>query len=225
MTGAEDRLRQVSDGLAPHGIHLRGVVNFELGEGPLLAGGDPALSVVLLGNVGGSIWPSFEAWLKTYEGPHPLDEWSKATVRPVAEQVGAEAFFPSDPPWQPFQQWATKAEGLRTSPLGMLIYPTYGLWHGYRAALAFGGRLDASAQVSSRPCAACVSRPCLSFCPAGAVRAEGFVPGKCRAHLESSMGEASCIATGCHSRNACPVGAGYRYPPEQLQFHMGALLP
>ena len=31
------------------------------------------------------------------------------------------------------------------------------------------------------------------------------------------------MQSGCIARNACPVGAEYRYPVEQLRFHMDAL--
>ncbi len=30
------------------------------------------------------------------------------------------------------------AEGLKPSPLGLLMHPEYGLWHGYRGAILFG---------------------------------------------------------------------------------------
>jgi hypothetical protein len=41
--------------------------------------------------------------------------------------------------------------------------------------------------------------------------------------LLSYLSGAGQLASGCIARNACPVGAGYRYPVEQLGFHMVAL--
>ena len=216
-------LKELSDALAPHGIHLRGVVNFAAGEGPVLGNGASALSVVLLGNVGGSIWTSFAAWRESYGGAHPLDQWSKAIIHPVAERVGAEAFFPSDPPWQPFQQWAMKAEAMQASPLGILIHPVYGLWHGYRGALAFRHPLETVPEASPHPCASCSTKPCTTSCPVGAVRANGFDVARCRAYLRTEAARSTCLASGCVARNACPVGAGYRYPPAQLRFLMDGL--
>jgi ferredoxin len=212
--------------LEPRGIFPRGVVNFD-GDGPLLAGGMPARSVVLLGNVGGSIWEPFSRWRLQVENialQDPLDDWSKAVIRPLATRFGATAYFPSDPPWQPFQQWAMRAEGLRASPLGILIHPEYGLWHGYRGALGFAVSIDGGPQFAAdHPCDGCAAKPCLSSCPADAVTSEGFNVAGCRSHLRAIEGRAGCIALGCMARAACPVGAAFRYPPAQLAFHMAAL--
>jgi hypothetical protein len=231
MTGpvtSNDVLNELRVALAPHGVFLRGAVNFADGEmAPVLKDGDAAGSVVLLGNVGGSIWPAFDHWrnsLPDSGGENPLDTWSKAVIEPVAAAFDATAYFPSDPPWQPFQQWAMRAEGLKASPLGILIHPQYGLWHGYRGALGFAQALTPAASPSHQhPCDHCPGRPCLSSCPAQAVLPSGFQVAPCRAHLKTRAGQVGCMAAGCLARNACPVGAAYRYPAEQLHFHMAAL--
>ena len=221
-----DHLRAV---FGPHGIFVRGVV--ELGDdidGPHLTDGRRARSVVLLGNVGGSLWEPFTRWRQEQAdagGADPLDNWSKAVIRPVAADLAATAWFPSDPPWQPFQRWAMQAEGLKPSPLGILVHPVYGLWHGYRGALGFAEVISDPAGISpaSHPCDGCVAKPCLSTCPANAVSEKGFDVGMCRMHLATPAGQAGCMGDGCAARNACPVGARYRYPREQLRFHMAAL--
>ena len=216
--------------LEPHGIFMRGIACFEGDEvGPLLASGARAESVVLLGNIGGSIWEPFSQWRAApgnSERRDPLDDWSKSVVAPLSETLGATAYFPSDPPWQPFQTWAKKAEGLKPSPLGMLIHPEYGLWHGYRGALGFSCRLDIrQAATGSHPCDGCHEKPCLSHCPVGAVTPAAFEVATCRSHLRTPIGQGGCMRDGCLARNACPVGSAYRYPREQLAFHMAALNP
>ncbi len=231
MTGpvtSNDVLSELRAALAPHGVFLRGVVRFADGEtAPVLKDGQAAKSVVLLGNVGGSIWPVFERWrdaLPDLGGENPLDLWSKAVIEPVARHLGATAYFPSDPPWQPFQQWAMRAEGLKASPLGILIHPKYGLWHGYRGALGFAQALPlAAAHNHLHPCDHCPGKPCLASCPSQAVLPSGFQITPCRAHLKTMEGQSGCMAGGCIARNACPVGAGYRYSAEQLHFHMASL--
>jgi hypothetical protein len=221
-------VEQLRAALGVHGVFVRGCLSFSEGEGPHLSDGTSARSVVLLGNIGGSIWPAFSKWLDMPANrmrKDPLDDWSKAMIRPVASELGATAYFPSDPPWQPFQQWAMRAEGLKASPLGILIHPLYGLWHGYRGALGFTDVLeDVEMATSSRhPCDLCVEKPCMAVCPVDAVGAAGFHVQGCRSHLRTPEGRAGCMVSGCLARNACPVGAGYRYSAEQLAFHMAAL--
>ncbi len=219
----------LEEALQPSGIRLRGVFSFGAGAGPMLSNGGTAGSVVLLGNIGGSIWPAFSAWRKTYAGNDPLDTWSKAVIGPIAQRMGATAFFPSDQPYMPFQQWAKQAEGLTASPLGILIHPIYGTWHGYRAALAFADPVGPDSvrpeprSEPSAPCESCVGKPCLSACPVGAITLSGFDVGACRTHLFTEEGRSGCMAAGCLARNSCPVGASYRYRDEQLRFHMDAL--
>ena len=220
--------KNIRAALEPHGLFLRGFVNFAADETvPRLADGRPAGSVLLIGNIGSSLWPAFSRWRGERPdggGGDPLDDWSKAVIRPVAAAARATAWFPSDPPWQPFQQWAMHAEGLKASPLGILIHPVYGLWHGYRGALGFAERIeDEPFAARPHPCDGCRDKPCLSICPAGAVQAETFDVPACRTHLRTPEGQGGCMRAGCLARAACPVGAGYRYDEAQLRFHMAAL--
>ncbi len=221
-------LEQLRAALGVHGVFVRGIVSFGDGEGPPLADGAAARSVILLGNIGGSIWIPFSHWRQLPENvgrSDPIDDWSTTVIRPVASSLGATAYFPSDPPWQPFQRWAMQAEGLKASPLGILIHPVYGLWHGYRGALGFTQAIanDALPTFSQHPCDLCVEKPCVTACPVGAVTAADFDVQGCRSHLRTQEGQAGCMVGGCLARNVCPVGASYRYPAEQLAFHMAAL--
>lgn len=215
--------------LAGHGLCLRGWV-FPLGEiAPRLSEGEAAAAVGLIGHLGGDFWPIFEAWRDQHpEVANPLDNWSKAVVTPLARSAGGEAVFPSDRPWHPFQQWAMAAEGLQSSPLGLLIHPVYGLWHGFRAAILFGeAPLGASRSMSAddlhiHPCDGCADKPCLSACPVDAFAPDGFDGGSCRAYLKTDAGKHGCITSGCMARDACPVGREHRYRDAQIRFHMKA---
>jgi len=224
--GKEDqRLETIRAALAPHGIYIRGVVGFD-GDGPDMEDGRQARSIVLLGNIGGSIWQPFSDWRQS--NPHvadPLDQWSMATIRPVAHKLGGAAWFPSEKPWKPFQQWAMRSEGLKPSPLGILVHPDYGLWHGYRGAIGFADSvIHPTVEIRPHPCDHCPDKPCLTTCPVGAIRPERFDVAACRTYL-GGEGEGTCMQAGCQARNACPVGAEYRYPSGQLGFHMAALSP
>jgi ferredoxin len=222
MGNEDSKLDQIRAALSPHGIFLRGVLSFD-GDGPEMSGGR-AQTVVLLGNVGGSIWRALFEWrMRHPDVSDPLDTWSVEILRPVAEALDGAAWFPSERPWQPFQQWAMRAEGLRPSPLGILIHPDYGLWHGYRGAIGFLERIDHPAiEIGAHPCDDCPDKPCLNTCPAGAITIEQFDVAACRAYLVGE-GEGICMRAGCIARNACPVGAEHRYSIEQLRFHMDAL--
>jgi hypothetical protein len=179
---------------------------------------------VLLGNAGGDLWRAFSAGRR--EEPHPLDSWTRRTVDPVAVRLGARAVYPNDRPYQPFQQWAMRAEPVAPSPIGLLVHPDYGLWHAYRAALLFDRAPEGLPARDDRPspCSTCSGRPCLTACPVSAHSAEtGFAVGPCEAHLRRDV-EPRCMTVGCRSRDGCPVGREFRFPPEQVRFHMAAFL-
>lgn len=222
--------------LAEHGLCLRGWVFPDTPIAVLPSGGSAASAVCLVGHAGGGFWPVFKAWRAGHPGiADPLDTWSKTVITPLAQAAGGEAVFPSDRPWQPFQQWAMAAEGLKPSPLGMLIHPDHGLWHGYRGAILFGAaamaapalaelRLAALAARDAKPhpCDSCTGKPCLSACPVGAFTPAGFAVSDCRSHLKDHAGRDGCMRSGCLARDACPVGRESRYNAEQIRFHMAA---
>lgn len=229
MSGPSVSIDEIDVLLAPHGLMTRGVVHLDEGDGPDMAEDGKARTVVLVGHAGSSLWPAFTAWRAGQPdlgGSDPLDHWSKAVIGPVAAKLGAVAYYPSDAPYQPFQRWAIAAEGLAASPLGILVHPQFGLWHGYRAALGFSRR-DATegkgGRLAPSPCVNCFNKPCISHCPANALRGARFDHVRCRSYLATPAGQDGCVATGCAARAACPVGSAYRYDQEQVRFHMQAL--
>jgi ferredoxin len=231
----KSQLAELTAALQRHGMLIRG--GFVLTEDderglagfPDLAAPDltrtgRGRTLVLIGNAGRALYDAFFA-AGDIPGHNPLNDWTRRVVMPIAERFDARAAFPSDgPPWLPFQRWAMRAEGLKASPLGLLIHPEFGLWHAYRAALVFDQALDLpSAPVRVHPCDSCVDRPCLSTCPVGAVTAAGYAVDNCARHVASRAGEA-CRSIGCLARRACPVGAAHLYPDRAMAFHMAAFL-
>ncbi|WP_394691942.1 ferredoxin [Hoeflea sp.] len=220
----------VAAALEPSGLVPRGWLAPEAGAEPLLVDGKPAKAICLIGHAGGGFWPVFSAWWREHPRvSDPLDSWSKAVIEPVAAEAGGQAVFPSDRPWHPFQAWAMKAEALRSSPLGLLIHPEFGLWHGYRGAILFaetalGDRVSSKSAMAGQafvhPCDVCSDKPCLSACPVGAFSPDGFAVSNCRSYLRTKDGQQGCMTSGCLAREACPVGRSHRYSPAQLQFHM-----
>jgi hypothetical protein len=211
--------------LGAHGLILRGGFNFASEEvSPTSLSGAPAKSVLLVGQAGAEPWPHFLRWRERHAqaSANPLDTWSRDVIGAVARDFGARAVSPSDKPYLPFQQWAMRAEGLRPSPLGILMHPQYGLWHAYRGALLFE---DEIALPEPREvihlCDTCVETPCLKSCPVDAYSADGFAYEACLSHMRGANGE-PCRSGGCLDRNACPYGTAYRYPPEIQAFHMAS---
>lgn len=233
MSGPFGILKRLDALLAVQGLMRRGVVRFTADEAaPEFGDGRKAAAVVLVGVTGDSMWPAFSAWRKTAGeggGADPLDHWSEVVLDGIAIELGALPLYPSRAPYQPFQSWAMRAEGLKASPLGLLIHPVFGLWHSFRGALAFAewddeGADDAVAcSTAPHPCDSCIDKPCLAACPVGAISLEGFDVASCRAYLATDRGQAGCMTGGCLARDACPVGVAYRYPEAQVRFHMQAL--
>jgi hypothetical protein len=215
----------LAEAIGRHGLVLRGGFVFDKGEAAPLALSDrPARSVVLIGNAGASYWPHFRRWRdgQPADLKNPLDTWCREVIGGIAQDFGARAVSPSDRPFLPFQQWAMRAEGLKSSPLGILMHPEYGLWHAYRGALLFD--VDLAVEPTHKPihlCDACVGKPCLKACPVDAYTPAGFAYEHCLAHVRGAEGK-PCRTVGCLDRNACPHGVAYRYPAEVQAFHMKA---
>jgi ferredoxin len=209
-------LTAISKALSQHGLILRGGFHTSDDEaGPLVV----ISTLLLIGNAGGAMW---EAFAPHDDGkPNPLDRWTRRAIDPIAEEFGAHAVYPFGPEALPFQQWATRSEAVHSSPLGILIHPRYGLWHAYRAALLFAHRIDLPPRPDApNPCESCAEKPCLSACPVGAFTGTEYRLAACADHIAKP--HSNCTAIGCHARNACPVGQEWRYPAEQIRFHMAA---
>lgn len=199
---------------------MRGGFHPEAGEIRLDSGLE-AGTLLMVGHAGSELWAPFD--VARTGGSDPLDRWSREILDGVAEFLGGSAILPSDgPPYQPFQRWAMRAEPVFASPLGILIHPDFGLWHGYRGALIFADRLELPERESrASPCESCADRPCLSACPVNAFDGHAYDVPACRTYLQSDGGRA-CMAGSCLARRACPVGPDYRYVAEQARFHMEA---
>lgn len=221
-------IAELSTQLAENGLILRGGFAFGQDE-KVPAGAGDARAVLLVGHGGPTIWPHFQAWRASRPAnlDDPLDTWSREVIGAVAGRFGARAVSPSDRPYLPFQQWAMRAEGLKPSPLGILMHPEFGLWHAYRGALLFADA-HAAHEIAALPargpfhlCDGCDGKPCLHACPVQAYSAAGFAYERCLGHVRSDAGRV-CRDSGCLDRMACPYGEAYRYSPSQQAFHMAA---
>ncbi|HVO03276.1 MAG TPA: hypothetical protein VMT54_13810 [Candidatus Cybelea sp.] len=217
----KDVLQELGAVLRQHGMLTRGSFTADATDEALRELG--AGTLILVGNAGADLYRAFGN-LRSTE-PNPLDAWTRRVMEPIARRFGATALFPfGGPPYWPFQRWAMRAEGLKPSPLGILIHPEYGLWHAYRAALLFPAVLDLP-QVLARPhpCDTCAEKPCLATCPVSAITPRAYDADKCARHVASEEG-ADCRDFGCLARRACPIGRTRQYPADAMAFHMAAFL-
>jgi hypothetical protein len=176
-------------------------------------------SLVLLGHGGRRLWPALTAFgMKTAD---PVDHFSLVMTRRFID-----AFLDSPPVLMlypaghdiPLQQLGALAGWHHPSPLGLGINETYGLWFAYRAAFLTPLPLPLSKDpITTSPCTACPDKPCVSVCPAQAVR--GVRQFKVTACIDFRLQAQSTCRDRCLSRLACPVAPAHRYEPEQLGYH------
>jgi len=221
------RLTDIESRVAAAGLAIRGGFHPEAADAvPVGSDGRPTSTVVLIGNVGGSMWDAFAASPELHDGgPNALDRWTRRILDGIAGAIGATALYPfGGPPYLPFQRWAMRAEPVAPSPLGILIHPDYGLWHAYRGALAFAEPLDLPPRdARASPCDSCRDKPCLTTCPVGAFGDRGYDVPACIGHIGGPAGVA-CMAGSCLARRACPVGRAFTYGPPQSAYHMQVFL-
>jgi len=220
-------LAELTEALARHGLRVRGGFATDGATDADLLGAAPwARTLVLVGNAGSELWDQSGAEIAALDDPDPLDRWTRKVIEPIASSVDGRALFPFEgPPYWPFQRWAERAEGVRSSPIGIQIHPEFGLWHAYRAAILLRGTIALPQREQAHPCDTCVERPCLTHCPVNAFSPAGYEVDRCVDHVVALQNEAgSCSEVGCLARLACPVGTAWRYRPEHARFHMRAFV-
>jgi hypothetical protein len=184
--------------------------------------GASAKFVILIGNAGPDMFRRFAR--ERDPSKDMIDDWTREVVSELADDLQATAIFPFGEPAYPFLTWAKRSGAGHTSPLGLNIHATYGLWHAYRAALLFPVEFDLPKQSAGlHPCESCADKPCLSACPVGAFSGTSYDVESCAAHVGSPAG-IDCLDNGCKARRACPIGKSFTYHPYQAQFFMRAFV-
>ena len=220
-------LNELSEALARHGLRVRGgFTTSSESDREILAEAPWARSLILVGNVGSELWDKSSAVIGAMTGPDPMDRWTRQTIDPIALSIDGHVLYPfAGPPYWPFQRWAERAEGVRSSPIGIQIHPVYGLWHAYRAAILLREAVELSRAEQPHPCDTCADKPCLTHCPVNAFSKEGYDVAGCVDHVVATQQKTdACGKVGCLARLACPVGAAWRYRPDHARFHMTAFV-
>ncbi len=233
---AHEHLRRLKARLADAGFDLVSVIKLTRLDASLaesirdaavragLPAGVGALKVVLVGNSGGRFWDSLTQAER--DAADPLDEFSAARAGDAIASLFGQA--PSVPVYPGECDFSLLALGRACgwgSPswLGVYIHPEFGTWFAFRAVLVTTAALpDDVLGESTDACLQCVTRDCVAACPVGAPHPPG------RFDLESCvsqrLADGSPCANRCGAREACPVGAGYRYPRELVSHVYGRSL-
>ena len=216
----------VSEAIGPLGLMVRGGFHPSRDDRiPDFADGKPVATVMMEGNAGPAMWEMFSLSPERSLNVDPLNSWTRRVIGEVISSLDARAIYPFDgPPYYPFQRWARQSEPVWSSPIGILIHPEFGLWHGYRAALLFKDRLALPAPIKAHnPCERCVEQPCLKSCPVSAFTGSSYEVTRCVSHISTEVGS-DCISLGCEARRACPIGVSFCYDSPQAGFHQRAFL-
>jgi len=222
------QIEPVKEWLKPFGLVVHACLDgMEDGALPILKSGIPAATLLLIGNAGSSIWDAFSQSPEYADDlTDPLDRWSTRLGNKLATEFSGEVLFPfTGPPFHPFSSWAKRANIAVSSPLGLSLHLDYGLWYGYRLALALPQPIKPVPALSNpiNLCIDCSTKPCLNTCPVDAFNDGVYRYQQCVVFLSEHL-DGECNKSGCIARHACPNGTKYRYEPEHAQFHMRAFI-
>ena len=214
-------LQDIFTSLKPIGLNVVGVTDGSPHQ-DLLTG---CQSAVVFGNGGTALWDAFVEDMTTHpehltEHQHPFDDFVHRAIQ------NADPSPPNSRRWircaaepEAFVDFRPLAHGAGlgfSSTMGLLIHPEYGLWMGLRAVLLTTEQLPPFKAVEGlSPCDSCIEKPCISACPAGAVRPEGWKVKVCAQFHQDST---DCHGR-CHSRLSCPIGDSHRHSPLQHFYH------
>lgn len=189
--------------------------------------------LILLGNMGTSAWDALQA--RGMHGSDPLDTW--VTERVTAWMQGPLAghhwrlVFPG-PTAVGLQALGQLAGWHHPSPFWVGVDAHWGSWFAYRAVVLADTDLPLTPRRElASPCLTCDGQPCVSACPAEALKRvdEGTVHGTAAGDLGACMSfrlrAASPCQDRCLARQACPVGEAHRYGEAQMAYHYLQSLP
>lgn len=217
-----DRFKRGLQALASRGLNLVAVLSREETRGAQWATNNLPVNyqtLILIAAGGKSMWQNFRT--SRPRSRHPVDDFSRIAAHRAAaiwRLPNWRLLYPGADSKAPLQALGRAAGWHHESPLGLGIHPNYGPWFAYRALLATDARLPRSETQRHRaPCDRCITKPCLSACPAGALTAD--TPPDIAACSAFRLQPASACAERCLARQACPVGKAHAYEAEQLSYH------
>lgn len=218
-----------SESLLESGFLLQGSIEFEdLDDQTIAPINDAGFSfgpgerLVFFGQAGPTLWE--ESVRKELHHDHPFDavsvERTSAWMAAAFPDERFDVVYPTTDALIPLGQLTSQLGWGESSPLGISIHPTFGLWIAHRVAAITSADLYHEPADHESPCETCATNDCVSACPVGAVSSTAaFDLTACAPYRASEQSE---CAYQCLSRNACPVGAENRYGDKQMRHHYGS---
>ena len=210
--------------LATQGLNLQAI--FDLKQLPATVTESLALDasksacytqLLLIGHGGRQLWQTMQA--RGMGTDHHIDDLSHEQMAQLFEGPLAghryKIIFPGSQSVG-LQRLGELAGWHHETPFKVGIHPTWGTWFAYRAVVVANTALPLThKQAGASPCVDCVSRPCISACPAAAL-VPSFQINACLNHRKQAV---SSCEDRCLARNACPVGSDHRYTAGQTSYH------
>lgn len=166
--------------------------------------------VVVIGN-SAALWTKLgRVWDDPAYHPDPVDRYTSRAIQAAVDQIPLRSevrfSFEPEPRRVAIQQLAHLAGLAWLSPSHLCVHPEFGPWIALRAAVVFDCDGPESTPLDP-PC------DCAAGClPAFEHALAAGVPG-------SKTDLADRWKDWVAFRDACPVGAAYRYPEEQIRYH------
>jgi epoxyqueuosine reductase len=200
------------------GLNLQAVFDLAALPAEMRAALDPQGAyrrLILVGHGGRTLWERVQA--TGLASDDPIDDFTRATVRAwLGAQLPGCAHalvYPGDAPVG-LQALGRLAGWHHESPFRVGVNAAWGSWFAYRAVLLVDADLPVTpALAGESPCAACAGQPCVSACPADALREREFSLAKCIAYRRQP--DSRCRVT-CVARTSCPVRPEHRYDDAQI---------
>ncbi|TQV89628.1 hypothetical protein [Aliikangiella coralliicola] len=190
--------------------------------------------LIVIAHGGRLMWQKVKEW-QTRLQPHgeknsplkskdPIDDFSTEMVTQFFAQRFAEnefeLIFPNNPAQNNkpigLQKLGELAGWHHPSPFRVGINQEWGSWFAYRAVVLVKSQYQLITHTYLSPCHNCHDKPCISACPAEALRDGDLSLEKC---LDYRKKQNSLCENRCLARLACPIAKSNQYSEEQVNYH------
>lgn len=172
-------------------------------------------TLCLIANGGSTLWDHLPHPLN--ELTHPFDQFSIDQMKKL--DVNARILFPHAQLNIPLQKIGRFLNLSRPSLLGLDINKEFGVWFAFRGAFLTSQKINSKThEAFESPCNNCIEKPCISACPANAIKTKNM-PDLKRC-IEFRLTKNSKCVDKCLARLACPYQKIHQYKTEQITYHM-----